>query len=79
MREADRVMEDARKRKVPEVDEVLVAGHVVGNQLYSLVAEEKACADAVVCLGRGLDRGVVGVEGFVKVGESFCLGVVGGG
>ncbi|EON63926.1 hypothetical protein W97_03154 [Coniosporium apollinis CBS 100218] len=66
MREADRVMEDARNRKVPDVDEVLVAGHVVGNQLYSLVAEEKACADAVVCLGRGLDRGVVGVEGFVK-------------
>ncbi len=71
MREADRVMEDARRRKVPDVDEVLVAPHAVGNQLYGLVAEEKACADAVGVLGRALDRGAVGVDVFVKVGLSL--------
>ncbi|KAJ9638971.1 Suppressor protein stp22 of temperature-sensitive alpha-factor receptor and arginine permease [Coniosporium tulheliwenetii] len=61
MREADRVMEDAGRRTVPDVDDVLVAPHAVGNQLYALVAEEKACADAVNILGRALDRGRLGL------------------
>lgn len=67
MIEADRVMEDARKRKVPDVDDVLVAPTTVGTQLYTLAAEERGIADALFVLGRGLDGGRVGVEGFVKV------------
>jgi ESCRT-I complex subunit TSG101 len=67
MRDADRVMEDARRRKAPDVDDVLVAPTVVGGQLYTLAAEEKGIADALFVLGRALDKGRGGVDVFVKV------------
>jgi ESCRT-I complex subunit TSG101 len=67
MREADRVMDEARMRQVPDVDEVLVAPTVVGGQLYSLAAEERGIADALFVLGRALDKGRVGCDVFVKV------------
>jgi ESCRT-I complex subunit TSG101 len=67
MREADRVIEESRTRKVPDVDEVLVAPTVVGNQLYVLCAEERAVGEAMFVLGRGLDGGRVGFDVFVKV------------
>lgn len=67
MSEVDRVMEDARRRQVPDVDDVLVAPTVVGGQLYTLAAEERGIADILFVLGRALDRGRVGTEGFVKV------------
>ncbi|GME49891.1 Aminotransferase class V/Cysteine desulfurase [Neofusicoccum parvum] len=66
MREADRVMDDARARVVPDVDETLVAPTVVGGQLWGLVAEERGLEEAIFLLGRGLDRGRVGAEVFVK-------------
>ena len=67
MVEADRVMGEARTRKVPDVDDVLVAPTLVGGQLYSLCAEERACADALFVLSRAFDRGRVGADVFVKV------------
>jgi len=67
MREADRVMEDARQREVPDVDDVLVAPTVVGGQLYTLATEEKGIADALFVLGRALDKGRVSADVFVKV------------
>ncbi len=60
-------MVSAAQRKPPGVDEVLVAPTVVGGQLYELVAEEQAIGDAIFVLGRGLDMGRVGVEGWVKL------------
>ncbi|KAH7380551.1 UEV domain-containing protein [Phaeosphaeria sp. MPI-PUGE-AT-0046c] len=72
MIEADRVMEDARRRKAPDVDDVLVAPTFVGGQLYALAAEERGIADALFVLGRGLDGGRVGVEGFVKQTRSLA-------
>ncbi|KAF2844927.1 UEV-domain-containing protein [Plenodomus tracheiphilus IPT5] len=72
MVEADRVMEDARRRKVPDVDDVLVAPTLVGGQLYSLAAEEKGIADAIFVLGRALDKGRVGAEVFVKQTRSLA-------
>ncbi|KAF2838409.1 UEV-domain-containing protein [Patellaria atrata CBS 101060] len=72
MHEADRVMNDARNRKVPDVDEVLVAPTVVGGQLYNLCAEERACADAIFVLGRGLDKGRIGVDVFIKQTRSLA-------
>lgn len=72
MVEADRVMEEARTRKVPDVDDVLVAPTLVGGQLYSLCAEEMACADALFVLGRALDRGRVGADVFVKQTRSLA-------
>ncbi|OMP87891.1 Tumor susceptibility gene 101 protein [Diplodia seriata] len=67
MREADRAMDDARTRTVPDVDDTLVAPTVVGGQLWGLVAEERGLEEAIFLLGRGLDRGRVGAEVFVKV------------
>ncbi|KAF2278863.1 UEV-domain-containing protein [Westerdykella ornata] len=72
MREADRVMEEARTRKVPDVDDVLVAPTVVGGQLYNLAAEERAIADALFVLGKALDRGRVGADVFVKQTRSLA-------
>lgn len=66
MQEAEQVMRDASGRRRPEVDEILVCPTVVGGQLYTLVAEEKACEEARLALGRGLDKGRVGLEVFVK-------------
>jgi ESCRT-I complex subunit TSG101 len=66
MQEAELVMRDASGRRRPEVDEVLVCPTVVGGQLYTLVAEEKACEETRLALGRGLDKGRVGLEVFVK-------------
>jgi ESCRT-I complex subunit TSG101 len=65
--EADRVMEDARRRQAPDVDDVLVAPTMVGGQLYTLAAEEKGIADALFVLGRALDKGRVSADVFVKV------------
>ncbi|KAH9865963.1 hypothetical protein J1614_008527 [Plenodomus biglobosus] len=72
MVEADRVMEDARRREVPDVDDVLVAPTLVGGQLYTLAAEEKGIADAIFVLGRALDKGRVGAEVFVKQTRSLA-------
>ncbi|KAF2821927.1 UEV-domain-containing protein [Ophiobolus disseminans] len=72
MLEADRVMDDARRRKAPDVDDVLVAPTFVGGQLYALAAEEKGIADALFVLGRALDRGRVGAEVFVKQTRSLA-------
>lgn len=66
MRDADECIQNAKHRTVPGVDEVLVAPTVVGEQLYEVVAEEKACVDARGMLGRALDRGRVGSEDWVK-------------
>jgi ESCRT-I complex subunit TSG101 len=67
MVEADRAMDDARRRQVPDVDDVLVAPTVVGQQLYTLAAEERGIADALFVLGRALDKGRITADVFVKV------------
>ncbi|KAF2865148.1 UEV domain-containing protein [Massariosphaeria phaeospora] len=72
MIEADRVMEDARRRKAPDVDDVLVAPTIVGGQLYNLAAEERGIADALFVLGRALDKGRVGADVFVKQTRSLA-------
>jgi ESCRT-I complex subunit TSG101 len=71
MVQADQVMEDARRRDVPNVDDVLVVPTVVGNQLYSLCAEERAVGDTLFVLSRGLDKGRIGHDVFVKVSLVF--------
>ena len=66
MHDADDCIKNAKHRTVPGVDEVLVAPTVVGEQLYKLVAEDKACVDVRGMLGRALDKGRVGSEDWVK-------------
>ncbi|KAA6407601.1 MAG: UEV-domain-containing [Lasallia pustulata] len=73
MRDADGVIDEARRRKDPPgVDEVLVAPTVVGGQLYELCAEERALEEARGVVGRGLDRGRVGVEVWAKQTRSLA-------
>ena len=66
MARADAVMRDAASKKRPDIDELLVCPTVVGGQLYTLVAEEHACVEARVAVGRGMDRGRVSLEAYVK-------------
>ena len=66
MHDADNCIKNVKHRTVPGVDEVLVAPTVVGEQLYKLVAEERACVDVRGMLGRALDKGRIGSEDWVK-------------
>ncbi|TLD20464.1 hypothetical protein PspLS_08649 [Pyricularia sp. CBS 133598] len=74
LRKADSVVADAKAGKIvpPDVDELLVAPTVVANQLYDLVAEERALADAVFVLGRAVERGRVSPGVFAKTTRSLA-------
>lgn len=50
----------------PGIDELLVAPTVVAVQLYDLVAEERALADAIFVLGRAVERGRVSPQAFAR-------------
>lgn len=71
MRDADKVMEDAKHREVPSIDDVLVAPTVVARQLYELVADETGLEECRGVVGRALDRGRIGGDVWAKV--SFVL------
>ena len=66
MHTATLTMTSALTRPIPDVDDILVAPTVVGNQLYDTVAEERAIAEAIFVLGRAMDRGRVGADVFVR-------------
>lgn len=72
MRDADKVMEDAKHRKVPTVDEVLVAPTVVAGQMYELVADEHSLEECRAVVSKALDRGRIGGDIWAKVSLS-CL------
>lgn len=67
---AERVIEDARKRELPQAEELVVPAHVLHRQLYELVAEDMAIEDTIYVLGKALDREKVGLEVFIKVSEA---------
>lgn len=71
-READRVMENVKRKELPSVDDVLVAPTVVGEQLYKLVADERSTADALFALTRALDKGRISAEVFIKQTRSLA-------
>lgn len=66
LHDADKVIQDSGNRKVPGIDEILVAPTVVGNQLYELVNEERALGDALFVLGKAVQKGRVSTSVFVK-------------
>lgn len=74
MRDADKVLEDATRRTVPNIDEVLVAPTVVAGQLYQSVAEEKAIEESRGVLTKALDKGRIRGGVWAKVSERgyFC-------
>lgn len=67
MRDADKVLDDAKRRKVPNVDEVLVAPTIVAGQLYASVAEERAIEESRAVLAKALDKGRIGGGVWAKV------------
>ena len=48
------------------MDRVLSAPSVVQEQLYSLCCDERGVLQAMRCLGRAVDKGRVGCEGYVR-------------
>ena len=72
MRDSDKVLEDAKRRTVPNIDEVLVAPTVVAEQLYQSVAEERAIEESRGVLGRALDKGKIGGGVWAKVRKGKC-------
>ena len=72
MRDADKVLEDAKRRQVPNVDEVLFAPTVVARQLYEAVADERAIEDCRTLLGKALDKGRIGSGVWAKQTRSLA-------
>ncbi|CAK7216122.1 Suppressor protein stp22 of temperature-sensitive alpha-factor receptor and arginine permease [Sporothrix curviconia] len=69
---ADNVVASSKQTPAPAVDDLLVGPTVVANQLYDLVAEERALADAVFMLGRAVERGRVSPAVFAKMTRSLA-------
>jgi ESCRT-I complex subunit TSG101 len=72
LRKADSVVEGSRSHPAPDIDDLLVAPTVVANQLYTLVAEERAIGDAIFVLGRAVERGRVSPQVFAKTTRSLA-------
>lgn len=72
MRRADDVVQNSAKLPEPDIDQLLVAPTVVANQLYDLVAEERALADAIFVLGRAVERGRIAPAVFAKTTRSLA-------
>lgn len=72
LRKADVVIEGSRRHPAPDIDELLVAPTVVSNQLYNLVAEERALGDAIFMLGRAVERGRMSPAVFAKTTRSLA-------
>lgn len=72
LHKADSVIEGSRSHPAPELDDLLVAPTVVSNQLYTLVAEERALGDAIFMLGRAVERGRISPAVFAKMTRSLA-------
>ena len=72
LRQADGVIESSARQDPPAIDELLIAPTVVGIQLYNVVAEERALADAIFALGRAVERGRVAPATFAKTMRSLA-------
>ncbi|KHN95176.1 Ubiquitin-conjugating enzyme/RWD-like protein [Metarhizium album ARSEF 1941] len=72
LRKADAVIDGSRSHPAPDIDELLVAPTVVSNQLYNLVAEERALGDAIFTLGRAVERGRISPAVFARTTRSLA-------
>ncbi|KAH8887846.1 UEV-domain-containing protein [Thozetella sp. PMI_491] len=72
LRKADGVIEDSARHPAPSIDDLLVAPTVVGNQLYELVAEERALGDAIFVLGRAMERGRIAPGIFARMTRTLA-------
>lgn len=72
LRDADAMVDSSQHRTAPNIDEILVAPTVVGNQLYELVSEERSLGDALFVLGRAVERGRISPAVFAKMTRSLA-------
>lgn len=72
LRDADAVIDSSQHRTAPNIDEILVAPTVVGNQLYELVCEERSLGDAIFVLGRAVEKGRISPQVFAKMTRSLA-------
>ncbi|KAI4235875.1 MAG: hypothetical protein L6R40_006339 [Gallowayella cf. fulva] len=72
MLDADQVLEEAKRRDVPAVEEVLVAPTVVAGQLYENVVEERVLEECRSVIGRALDKGRIGGDVWAKQTRSLA-------
>lgn len=72
LHDADAMIESSQHRTAPNIDEILVAPTVVGNQLYELVSEERSLGDALFVLGRAVERGRITPAIFAKMTRSLA-------
>jgi len=72
LHDADAVIENSQHRTPPNVDELLVAPTVVGNQLYELVSEERSLGDTLFVLGRAVEKGRINTPIFAKMTRSLA-------
>ncbi|PFH56640.1 hypothetical protein XA68_16208 [Ophiocordyceps unilateralis] len=72
LHKADGVIDGSRNHPAADMDELLVAPTVVANQLYTLVAEERALGDAIFMLGRAVERGRISPAVFAKTTRSLA-------
>lgn len=70
--QADGLIANSQQTPAPAIDDLLVGPTVVANQLYDLVAEERALADAVFMLGRAVERGRIAPAVFAKMTRSLA-------
>lgn len=66
IQDCDSTIRQARQKKQPPIDEVLIAPTMVANQLWTLCAEEASCREAMYVLQKAVDRGRVGGADFVR-------------
>ncbi|KAL2071545.1 hypothetical protein VTL71DRAFT_12780 [Oculimacula yallundae] len=72
LHDADAVIDQSQHRTAPNVDELLVAPTVVGNQLYELVSEERSLGDALFVLGRAVEKGRITPAVFAKMTRTLA-------
>jgi len=74
--EAETRLSEVKRRGEPEIDELICATSIVGNQLIDLVADDNAIEDTLYHLHRALNAGRIDLERYIKVtrelaGEQF--------
>lgn len=66
IQDCNATISDAKTKKQPPIDEVLVAPTLVAQQLWTLTAEEAACREAMYVLQKAVDRGRISGSDFVR-------------
>lgn len=66
IQDCNHIISEAKSKKQPPIDEVLVAPTLVAQQLWTLTAEEAACREAMYVLQKAVDRGRISGSDFVR-------------